>query len=59
MSRTKRQQPRNGQFKNLKASKKNRTKKQRQAKTVLQLEINLTNRNPSTGLKNIHEESED
>jgi len=35
MSRTKRQQPRNGQFKKLKASKQKRNKKQRQLKANL------------------------
>jgi len=35
MSRTKRQEPRNGQFKKLKASKQKRNKKQRQVKANL------------------------
>ena len=35
MSRTKRQEPRNGQFKKLKASKQQRNKKQRQVKANL------------------------
>ena len=46
MSRTKRQEPRNGQFKNLKASintKKQRTKKQRSTKASLSKYVGLSN----------------
>ena len=65
MSRTKRQIPRNGQFKKLKASKKNRNKKQRATNANLQIfirpskkYIGFSNRNPATGLKNIGEDVE-
>ena len=39
MGKTKRQEPRNGEFKKLKASKKQRNKKQRAAKANLQKEL--------------------
>ena len=44
MSRTKRQTPRNGQFKKLKASKQKRNKKLRQSNADLQMFIGFSNR---------------
>lgn len=59
MSQTRRQSPRNGQFKKLKAStKKQRNKKQRAVKANLQIFVKPSKKyiNLSTGLENIREE---
>lgn len=59
MGKTKRYEPRNGEFKKLRGSKKQRTKKLRANKANLQKEVKLTNRNPNTGLRNCCEPNEE
>ncbi len=46
MGKTNRQEPRNGQFKRLRGSKKQRNKRQRSLKGSLQKEITFTSRPP-------------
>lgn len=52
MGKTRRNEPRNGEFRKLKVSKQKRNKKQRQNRACLQREVGLTNRNPNTGFVN-------
>lgn len=52
MGKTRRQEPRNGQFKKLRGSNKKRMNDRQDAKAALRKEIRFTNRNPNTGFVN-------
>ena len=56
MSKTNRQEPRNGQFKKMRGHNKKRKCDRQDAKAVLRKDVQLTNRKPNTGYKNYNEE---
>ncbi|GAF83111.1 unnamed protein product [marine sediment metagenome] len=52
MGKTRRNEPRGGEFRKLKASKQKRNKKERAKKANLRKDVGFSNRNPDTGFVN-------